>query len=408
MIDTAEIRVKAGNGGNGSLSFRRAKFMPKGGPDGGDGGNGGSVYFVGDKDMNTLQLFMGKQKFEATAGGDGTDNKKHGANGKDLEIKIPLGCIITIEKDETKTPPNKSKKYTAVDLAAIRQEAVSARLVQPGIDTTIEPDEEGSELEDDELSEEQKPELEPIGRGREEVVTTTYPRVVSEVLEDGQRFCIAKGGRGGRGNVHFKSSTNQTPMFAEWGKYGQEFVVKLELKLLANVGLVGFPNAGKSSLLASLTKARPEIANYPFTTLSPNLGVVLDDSELRSLVLADIPGLIEGAGMGKGLGHEFLKHVERCSVLLMVLAIDDAVLYDAEKSAIEKAASLKDAYSILRKELGSYNEDLLKKPEIICINKIDLYDEELRKAIMTVFPKAMFISAATHEGLDELKKVLFA
>ncbi len=395
MIDTAQIVVKAGNGGNGSLSFRRAKFMPKGGPDGGDGGNGGSVYVVGDKDMNTLQLFMGKQKFEATSGGDGADNKKHGANGKDLEIKIPLGCIITIEKDETKTPPNKSKKYTADDLADIRQEVVSAR-VTPGVDTTIEPDEEGSEFEEDELPE------------TPQQVVNEYPCVVSEVLEDGQRFCIAKGGKGGRGNVHFKSSTNQTPMFAEWGKYGQTFVVKLELKLLANVGLVGFPNAGKSSLLASLTKARPEIGNYPFTTLSPNLGVVLDESGLRSLVLADIPGLIEGAGMGKGLGHEFLKHVERCSLLLMVLAIEDAMLYDAEKSAKEKATSLKETYAILRKELGSYNEDLLKKPEVICINKVDLYDEELRKAITKVFPKALFISAATHEGLDELKKVLFA
>jgi len=395
MIDTAQILVKAGNGGNGSLSFRRAKFMPKGGPDGGDGGDGGSVYLVGDKDINTLQLFMGKQKFEATAGGDGADNKKHGANGQDLEIKVPLGCIITIEKDETKTPPNNSKKYSAIDLATMRKEVVSARMVKAGIDTTIEPDEEGSEIEEDDLPEFDKE------------VVQSGPCVVGEILKDGERLCIAKGGKGGRGNVHFKSSTNQTPMFAEWGKYGQAYAITLELKLLANVGLVGFPNAGKSSLLASLTKARPEIGNYPFTTLSPNLGVVVADDGVRSLVLADIPGLIEGAGSGRGLGHEFLKHVERCSLLLMVLAIDDAVLYDAEKNEGEKAASLKDSYAILRKELESYNEDLLKKPEVICINKVDVYDEELRKAVAKVFPHALHISAATHEGLEELKKKLF-
>lgn len=398
MIDTASILVKAGNGGNGSLSFRRAKFMPKGGPDGGDGGHGGSIYFVGDKDMNTLQLFMGKQRFAATAGGHGTDNKKHGANGEDLEIKIPLGCVITIEKDETVKKPAHADKFTGKDLAVIRNEVSSSLQQRPGIDTTIEPDEEGSEVEDDARAQE-----EALDR-----VEVQGPRVVGELLEDGQRLCIARGGKGGRGNVHFKSSTNQTPMFAEWGKYGQAFMVKLELKLLANVGLVGFPNAGKSSLLAALTKARPEIGNYPFTTLSPNLGVMLDETELRSLVLADIPGLIEGAGVGKGLGHEFLKHVERCSVLLMVLAIDDAVLYDAEKSVAEKARSLKDAYTILRKELESYHPDLLKKPEIMCINKVDLYDDALRKAIKKVFPQALYISAATHEGLDELKKVLFA
>lgn len=341
MIDIANILVKAGDGGDGRLSFRRLKFLPKGGPDGGDGGRGGSVYFVGDKDQNTLQAFMGKRKYLATPGEMGGDNNKHGKDGEDNEVKVPIGTILTV----------------------------------------IERDDEGN---------------------------VRLGTMLGEILEHGQRIRVAKGGRGGRGNDHFKSSTNQAPQYFERGTPGQQFELRLELKLLANVGLVGFPNAGKSSLLAALTKARPEIANYPFTTISPNLGVVVDKTGDRSLVLADIPGLIEGAGKGKGLGHEFLRHVERCTALLFVLAIEDAVLYDEEASVKDKVKSLKDAMNILEKELEDYHPDLPKKPTLLGINKIDLYDEKLRKEITKIFPKALLFSAATHEGLDELKEKLFS
>ena len=232
-------------------------------------------------------------------------------------------------------------------------------------------------------------------------------RVFGEILEHNQKMCVVKGGIGGRGNDHFKSSVNQTPRYAEPGKPGQERTLRLELKLLANIGLVGFPNAGKSSLLAVLTKARPEVANYPFTTTSPNLGVMLDSSGTRNLVLADIPGLIEGAGSGRGLGHEFLRHIERCALLLYVLSIDDAVLFDEHATVAAKAKSVKKAFEILQKELGDYHPDLLKKPVVIGINKIDLYNEKLRKAIVKLFPTALLFSAATHEGVDALKRVLF-
>ena len=344
MIDVADIIVKAGDGGRGLVSFRRMKFMPKGGPDGGDGGRGGSVYFVGNKDMNTLQSFMGKRKYEATPGESGGSDNMHGKDGEDSTIEVPIGTVISVVE--------------------ITQNA----------------------------------------EGKKEV---RIERVFGEILEHNQKMCMANGGIGGRGNEHFKSSINQTPRYAEPGKPGQELSLRLELKLLANIGLVGFPNAGKSSLLAALTKVRPEVANYPFTTTSPNLGVMFDVSGTRNLVLADIPGLIEGAGKGRGLGHEFLRHVERCGLLLYVLSIDDAVLFDENATTAAKAKSLKMAFEVLQKELGDYHPDLLKKPIVIGINKIDLYDEKLRKVIVKLFPTALLFSAATHEGLDALKRVLF-
>ncbi|HKY74106.1 MAG TPA: GTPase ObgE [Patescibacteria group bacterium] len=336
MIDVAAIHVKAGDGGNGLVSFHRAKYLPKGGQDGGDGGHGGSVYLVGDKDMNTLQSFMGKRKYHAEDGGHGGSERMHGANGDDIEIKIPVGTVVsTVHDDGTVTQ-------------------------------------------------------------------------VTDIIKHGEKFKIAKGGKGGLGNDHFKSATNQTPMYAEFGTRVQGYDLRLELKLLANVGLVGFPNAGKSSLLAALTKARPEIANYPFTTTSPNLGVVIADDGVRTLVVADIPGLIEGAGTGKGLGHEFLRHIERCGVLLFVLCIDDAVLFDNDRTDAEKAKSLGDGFEVLKKELESYHPDLLKKPLLVGINKTDLYSDDLKKEIKKRFTDALFFSAITRDGLDVLKKKLFS
>jgi GTP-binding protein len=335
MIDTALIHVKAGDGGHGKLSFLRRKFQPKGGPNGGDGARGGSVYLVGDKDMNTLQDFMGKRKFEAEPGGEGGEELMHGANGSDLDIAVPVGTVISVVNE-----------------------------------------------------------------------VSGEKTIVAEILKDGQRLRIAKGGRGGYGNTHYKSSINQTPMYYQKGTLGERFELFLELKLLANVGFVGLPNAGKSSLLAMLTKARPQIANYPFTTLSPNLGVMVDEKTGKSIVLADIPGLIEGAGEGKGLGHEFLRHIERCSVLLMVLALDEAVVYDADRSNVEKAKTLVDTRALLEKELASFHPDLLKKKMLIGVNKADLYSEELRSAIKKVLPESIVFSAMTHEGIDAIKELL--
>lgn len=333
LIDFVKVTVKAGDGGDGSKSFRRLKFLAKGGPDGGDGGDGGSIFLVGDKDMNTLRNFTGRKEFAAERGGNGGDNKKHGANGADLEIKVPMGT-----------------------------------LVQGG-------------------------------------------RVEVEVLKHGQRVEIARGGRGGRGNDFFKSSTNQAPMFAERGKAGDLFELSLELKLLANIGFVGFPNVGKSTLLSVLTSARPEIGNYPFTTISPNLGVLIDPVNKKSLVIADIPGLIEGASEGKGLGIQFLRHVERCTVLLFVLALDEVDIFNPDLTEKQRAAKLVEEFAILTNELKQYAPALLEKKTLIGVNKSDVYSDEFMKAVKAEFAKkkvkVVFFSAATHVGIPELKKLLF-
>lgn len=332
MVDYVKISVHAGDGGNGKVSFRRLKYLPKGGPDGGDGGDGGSVFFIGDKNLNTLRNFSGKKEFAAEMGGAGGAALMHGANGADLEIKVPVGTQIT-----------------------------------------------GGTV--------------PV-----------------EILEDGQRIEIAKGGRGGRGNDFFKSSTRQAPMFSEWGKRGEKFELVLELKLLANIGLVGFPNVGKSTLLSVLTGAHPEIANYPFTTLSPNLGALVNEATKKSLVIADIPGLIEGASTGKGLGIQFLRHLERCSTLLFVLALDDAVIFDEQMSAKKKADILIAQYATLRTELKAFAPDLPEKQRIIGVNKIDMYPPELVKEIQRelkkIGAKIVLFSAATKKGIPELKKLL--
>lgn len=328
MIDDVRITVKAGDGGDGKVSFRRLKFLPKGGPDGGDGGAGGSVYLVGNKDLNTLSHFMGKKRFAAKPGGSGGGNNCHGKNGENIEVAVPLGTVVN------------------------------------GTD---------------------------------------------EVLKHGERLLVARGGRGGRGNDAFKSSKNQTPMVAEKGQVGEEKNLHLELKLLANIGLVGLPNAGKSTLLSVLTRARPAIGDYPFTTLSPNLGVMVGYGG-TSLVLADIPGLIEGAGQGKGLGHEFLRHVERCSVLVFVLSVEEHTLFDAALCEHDKAETVIQQYVLLRKELKEFHPDLLKKKVIVGLNKCDLYSESLTKRVVRLFKDqdiaVIPFSAATHDGVEKLRETL--
>lgn len=318
MIDLAKISLKAGNGGNGAIAWRREKYEPTGGPAGGDGGDGGSIIIKATRNLSTLDDFKFKKNFKAENGEAGGKSKKFGKKGEDLIIKVPVGTIL-----------------------------------------------------------------------REE----TSNKIIKDFKVDGEEFLIAKGGRGGRGNVHFKNSVRQAPRFAENGKKGQEINLILELKILADVGLVGLPNVGKSTLISVISKAKPKIANYHFTTLNPNLGVVNIDKE-RSFIVADIPGLIEGANKGEGLGHDFLRHIERCRVLIHLVDI----------SGIEGRDPIKD-FDLINKELELYNKELANKPMIVALNKIDLdFNDNASKFIETFKNdyKIYKISAATTNGIKEL------
>lgn len=318
FVDKVQVKIKAGDGGNGAVSFRHEKFIEKGGPDGGDGGNGGDVIAVASSNEDTLARYRYQQQLKAEPGQSGSKRKKHGKNGQDLELKVPLGTVIINEEGD----------------------------------------------------------------------------VIADLHEAGQRAVIAAGGQGGFGNAHFTSSTRQAPRVAEKGEKGQEQTVILELKMIADVGFVGLPNAGKSTLLASTSNARPEIANYPFTTLIPNLGMVKVD-DTTTLLCADIPGLIEGAAEGKGLGDEFLRHVERTSVLIHVI---DA--YNDDVTA---------AYKTIQSELQHYTVDLSKKPQLLALNKTEGLDQDIvqdkvgeLKKIVPRGTKIFAISAKSKQGVQQL------
>ncbi len=320
FLDQAKIYIKAGNGGSGSASFRREKFIEYGGPDGGDGGNGGSVIFEAERNLNTLIDFRYAQHFRAEGGHIGTKRKRTGAAGNDLIIKVPVGTQIYEEDNNT---------------------------------------------------------------------------LIYDFTKNKERYLVAAGGNHGLGNVRFKSSTNRAPTKKTNGKLGEEFWVWLQLKVIADIGIIGMPNAGKSSLLAAVTRARPKIANYPFTTLDPNLGVSYYDN--REVTLADIPGLVEGAHEGVGLGDKFLRHIERCNILLHLIDVS------GEK--------LTDNYLKIRKELSKYGEILSKKKEIIVFNKSDLLEKkELNKKLKLfkskVKKKFEIISVATDTKLTNLRKIL--
>ena len=320
FIDKVKIYVKAGNGGNGCVSFRREKYVAKGGPDGGDGGNGGNVIFTIDKGTNTLLAFRYKRKFVATNGGDGAGAKFHGKNGEDVIIKVPEGTIIRDDKT-------------------------------------------GKILKD---------------------------------MSDCEDWICAKGGRGGWGNKHFATPTRQIPMFAKSGTQGQEWELTLELKMLADVGLVGLPSAGKSSLLAAVSDAKPKIAAYHFTTLSPNLGVI-NVRDGHGFVMADIPGLIEGASEGLGLGHAFLRHIERCRLLVHV--VDIACLEGRDPV---------DDIKVIDEELTRFSPELTTRPRIVAANKIDSLDRDVvdvdafEQYVKERGWKLVYISAYTGENTDEL------
>ncbi len=321
FADRAKIFIKSGKGGDGHVSFRRELFVPDGGPDGGDGGRGGDIIFEVDKGLNTLYDFRHVRKYVAENGEEGGKRRCHGANGKDLVIKVPEGTVV----------------YDA---------------------------ESG--------------------------------KVITDMSRGNDREVILKGGRGGLGNMNFATPTMQAPKYAQPGQPSQELWVYLELKVIADVGLIGFPNVGKSTFLSRVTNARPKIANYHFTTLTPNLGVV--DLEGGGFVIADIPGLIEGASQGVGLGHEFLRHIERTKVLIHII----------DGAGVEGRDPVEDIRAI-NAELEAYNPDLMKRPQVIAANKMDTLPEEDREEMVQlireeygtdipIFP----ISAATGEGVKEL------
>jgi len=320
FVDRAKIFIKAGDGGDGCVAFRREKFVPRGGPSGGDGGRGGDVYFRSSSHLNTLLPFRFKQHFRAGRGGHGSGKNRHGKNGQDVYVEVPVGTQVV--NDET-------------------------------------------------------------------------GEVLFDFTESGCVELVARGGKGGRGNACFATSTNQAPRISEDGKSGPELWVILELKVLADVGLVGYPNAGKSTLISAISAARPKIADYPFTTLSPHLGVVpFDDHE--SVVVADIPGLIEGAHSGTGLGDQFLRHVERCKILVHLVDVsglgpDDPV----------------DAIKAINKELALYDRELLGKKQLMVASKLDSFESERLSAIEQFCSKeglGLFkVSAVAGTGLQELK-----
>lgn len=320
FLDQAKIYLRAGDGGNGCVGFRREKFVEFGGPDGGDGGDGGDVIFEAARNLNTLIDFRYRQHFKAERGQDGAGRNCAGRGGEDLIIKVPVGTEILADDQET---------------------------------------------------------------------------VLADMDHDGQRFTILEGGNGGFGNAHFKGPSNQAPEYAKPGQTGQEMWVWLRLKLIADVGLVGLPNAGKSTFLSVVTRARPKIGDYPFTTLHPNLGVA--NAGGFDFIIADIPGLIEGAHEGAGLGDRFLGHIERCAALLH--------LVDGTQDDVAEA------YKIVRRELKAYGAGLARKKEIVALNKCDALDDKTRKKKIAALKKASRktvheLSGVSGEGRDELIKIL--
>ena len=320
FLDQAKIYIKAGNGGSGSASFRREKFIEYGGPDGGDGGDGGSVIFESETNLNTLIDFRYAQHFRAENGCIGTKRKRTGAGGKDLIIKVPVGTQLYEEDNNT---------------------------------------------------------------------------LIYDFTKNKERYLVATGGNHGLGNVRFKSSTNRAPTKKTNGKVGEEFWIWLQLKVIADVGIIGMPNAGKSSLLAAITRARPKIANYPFTTIDPNLGVSYYDN--KEVTLADIPGLVEGAHEGTGLGDKFLRHIERCKILLHLIDISED--------------KLTENYLKIRNELSKYDKILIKKKEVIVFNKSDLIEKKDIEKKLKIFnskikKKYEIISVVADKNLVSLRKIL--
>ena len=320
FLDQAKIYIKAGNGGSGSASFRREKFVEFGGPDGGDGGDGGSIIVQSDRNLNTLIDYRYAQHFKAQHGKPGSKKNKTGANGEDLILKVPLGTQLYEEDNNT---------------------------------------------------------------------------LIYDFTKNKEKYLVASGGKGGLGNVRFKSSTNRAPRKKTNGKFGEEFWIWLQLKVIADIGIIGKPNAGKSSLLAALTRAKPKIANYPFTTINPNLGVSFYGG--KEITLADIPGLVEGAHKGVGLGDKFLRHIERCKILLHLIDLSEE--------------NILNSYKKIKLELSNYDKNLVKKKEIIFFNKSDLLSDNEIKEKLAEFKKKIktkyeVISVYSNKDIQKMKRLL--
>ncbi|MEP7166785.1 MAG: GTPase [Candidatus Woesebacteria bacterium] len=423
MVDLVKIFITAGKGGDGRISFLRNRRTMKGGPDGGDGGNGGSVIAVTTVHENTLRDFSGLSKIEAINGQNGGAEKMHGKDQEDTLIKLPIGTRIW--RVVATHQPNEPKRMYRVDRDLGRVE----RPIERRASSTIK--EEGGVFE---LIEDDRKEIEAMQQKLPQaklgdIVSFTYggmayeSQLVGDLTKEGQEVLIARGGRGGKGNETYKSSRLTTPMEAQTGEGAESGEFFFELQLLADVGLVGFPNAGKSTLLSVLTKATPKIANYPFTTLEPNLGVMrienAGEDERHTLVIADLPGLIEGASEGKGLGHEFLRHVSRCKVLVFLLSIDDGILLQDPMDLESIVEQYQEAYKTLENELVTYEKEasnssipFSKKKKIIVLSKADLVPDEKQEQILRKVQKDIkdifWISAATGQGLEQLRKELLS
>ena len=387
FVDTAKVSLKAGKGGDGAVSFRHEIYIPKGGPDGGDGGRGGSIIFKADKDTNTLLDFRYNPILTAENGKNGSGQRSAGRSGKDLIVEVPIGTVVwKLSNEESGSRWEIQHENSDTADGENMQTFASETVPRISHEKFDESDTRNDGLARTGLS----------GETSDIFAKKQSPRsLIADLTADGQTAVIARGGDGGFGNAHFKSSTRQTPRIAEVGEPGEEFEAELELKLLADVGLVGLPNAGKSTFLSVVTNAKPEIADYAFTTITPNLGVATIDGQ--DLLIADIPGLIEGASKGKGLGHAFLRHVDRTAVLLHLI---DAYADDAGKS-----------YQIIRNELDKYS-DLKNRPEIVALTKTEGLDPEIIKmqetSIHAVNPnvKIFAISSQAHLGLDALLREL--
>lgn len=399
MTDLVFLRLLAGHGGDGKVSFRREKYIPKGGPDGGDGGYGGNIIIRGISGASTLKDYAGKKTFVAQAGERGMGRNCSGKQGEDLVLEVPLGTIIwqlsenqIAHRRRLFNGGHEPLKKDQVDREVYALEKDGQPIPQREPDAVFEPDA-----------------IEKAASGPFHPEQSNAIKLV-EITEPGQEFMVCQGGFGGKGNDAFKNSTNQAPLQAQYGTFGEERLVAFELRLLADVGLVGFPNAGKSTLLSVVTKARPKIASYPFTTLEPNLGIMHDPASGKEVVLADIPGLIEGASEGKGLGFEFLRHVKNTSALQFVLSLDEPVIFDETISNEQKAIQLFEQYEVLKNELASFDAELPRKRSIVSVSKIDIYTTELIDAIGSHFKQkkhnVIFFSAVSGAGMDELKREL--
>ncbi len=423
MFDLVQLRFIAGNGGNGRVSFRREKYIPKGGPDGGNGGQGGSIFLRANKGLNSLQHFAGVKEFAAKSGQAGGARNQIGANGEDLYIEVPVGTRVwlvaenrmskirrTFRPHEGQEEPTIKHQLLTLSVKGGRPDLLPVDELQP-INLEREGEDAVTHLDVSSQGESLEPQVFRSESLKNRRLKDIPKLLLVELVEDGQEVLIAKGGEGGRGNTLFKSSTNTTPITAEYGTPGERKEVILELRLIADVGLVGYPNAGKSTLLSVITRANPKIANYPFTTLEPNLGVMFsDEAGGRDIVLADIPGIIEGASQGKGLGYEFLRHVQASQVLLFVLSLDEPVIYDESFSDQEKAQMVWDQYQVLRTELKEFDESLLERPTVLSLSKSELYSPELVSMIKDRFAEhhmeILPFSSLTRQHLDTLQHTL--